>query len=95
MGSALGAAKMEKNMNAINFVIKANGTTNGKTQFIAETSEGKLLATISPRMMQSGKYSDRFLNVCFMDGKIEIADREDGETETCHAAELIAAKLFN
>lgn len=80
--------------NAINFNIKANGTTNGKTQFIAETPAGKLLATISPRLMATGKYSDRFLNVCFMDGKVEIADREDGEFETEHASQLIAAKLF-
>lgn len=82
-------------MNAINFVIKANGSTDKKSQFIAEAADGKLLATISPRLMQSGKYSDRFMNVCFMDGKVEIADREEGETETCHAAELVAAKLFN
>lgn len=81
-------------MNAVNFVIKANGTTKGKTEFIAETPEGKLLATISPRMMPSCKYSDRFLNVCFLDGKTEIADREDGDTETSHASEIIAAKLF-
>ena len=80
--------------NAVNFVIKANGTTNGKTQFIAETPEGKLLATISPRLMATGKYSDRFMNVCFMDGTVEIADREDGEFETEHASEVIARKLF-
>jgi hypothetical protein len=79
----------------INFAIKANGTTKGKTEFIAETPEGKLLATISPRMQPNCKYSDRFLNVCFMDGTVEIADREDGDTETAHASELIAAKLFN
>lgn len=79
----------------VNFNIKANGTTNGKTEFIAVSPEGKLLATISPRLSASGKYSDRFLNVCFMDGKVEIADREEGEFETEHASELIAAKLFN
>jgi hypothetical protein len=79
----------------MNFTIKANGTTNNKTQFIAESAEGALLATISPHYMTSGKYSDRFLNVCFMDGTVEIADREAGEFETEHAAELIAAKLFN
>lgn len=80
----------------INFVIKANGT-EGKanlTQFIAEDANGKLLATISPRMMPNAKFSARFLNVCFMDGKVEIADREEGETETSHASELIVAKLF-
>lgn len=82
-------------MNAANFVIKANGAVNNKSQFIAETPAGKLLATISPRLMATGKYSDRFLNVCFMDGKVEIADREDGEFETEHAAQVIAKKLFN
>lgn len=81
-------------MNATNFVIKANGTTNGLSEFIAVTPEGKLLATISPRF-NGFKYSPRFLNVCFNDGKVEIADREEGEFETEHAAELIAAKLFN
>lgn len=79
----------------INFNIKANGTTNNKTQFIAETPDGKLLATISPRLMQSGKHSDRFMNVCFMDGSVEISDREEGEFETDHASELIVKKLFN
>lgn len=82
-------------MNAVNFVIKANGTTNGLSQFFAEDGNGKLIATISPRLMATGKYSIRFLNVCFMDGKVEIADREDGDFETEHASQVIAAKLFN
>lgn len=79
----------------MNFAIKANGIVNHKTQFIAESSNGKLLATISPRLMANAKYSDRFLNVCFMDGSVEIADREDGEFETEHASEVIAKKLFS
>lgn len=82
-------------MSLVNFVIKANGTTEGLRQFIVETPEGRLLAIISPHMQSSGKYSDRFLNVCFMDGKVEIADREEGETETSNASELIAAKYFD
>lgn len=79
----------------INFVIKQNGSTDKKSQFIAETADGRLLATICPRMMQNGKYSGRFMSVCFIDGKVEIADREDGESETTHASELIVAKLFS
>ena len=80
--------------NAINFVIKANGSTNNKTQFVAETVDGALLATISPRLMANSKYSARFLNICFLDGAVEIADRCHGETKTSHASEIIAAKLF-
>lgn len=77
-----------------NFNIKSHGTVNHMSQFIAEGNDGKLLAVISPRLMASGKYSERFMNVCFNDGKVEIADREEGEFETEHAAEIIAAKLF-
>lgn len=79
----------------INFQIKQNGFNSkvNKPELYAETPEGKLLATISPRLMLSGKYSERFVNICFMDGTIEIADElEDGE----HAAsELIAKHLFS
>lgn len=78
----------------MNFQIKANGTTDNKTQFFAE-AVGHVIATITPRLMMNGTYSDRFLNVCFMDGSVEIADREDGEFETEHASELIAKKLFS
>lgn len=83
-----------------NFIIKSNGSqriSNDKhaTNFYAETPEGKLLATITARYMLSGKWSDRFLNVCFMDGSVEIADREEGEHETEHASEIIAKKLFS
>ncbi|MGZ8887989.1 MAG: hypothetical protein ACXW1D_00355 [Halobacteriota archaeon] len=79
-----------------NFSILANGTTNNKTQFIAVDESGALLATITPRFnAASSKYSDRFLNVCFMDGSCEIADRQDGEFDTEHASEVIAKKLFN
>lgn len=78
-----------------NFTIKANGTADNKSKFFAEGANGKLLATICPRQNQSGSYSDRFMNVCFMDGSVEIADREGGEHETEHAADLIAAKLFS
>jgi hypothetical protein len=78
----------------INFQIKQNGFNARvkKGEFYAETPEGKLIATISPRLMLNGKCSDRFVNVCFMDGTIEIADElEDGE----HAAsELIAKRLY-
>ena len=99
MDAANGAAAKQRGnkMNVINFVIKANGN-EGKaalTCFIAEDAKGKLLATISPRMMPNAKFSERFLNVCFMDGTVEIADREDGETEISNASELIAAKLFS
>lgn len=78
-----------------NFNIKKNGALDNKSKFIAETPEGKLLAVIAPRLMATGKYSERFMNVCFNDGKVEIADREDGEFETEHASEIIAAKLFS
>lgn len=78
---------------AINFTISKNGTTAGFSQFLAESPEGNLIATICPRYMSSGKYSGRFMNVCFMDGTVEIADREDGEFETEHASELIAKKI--
>lgn len=78
----------------MNFAILANGSTNKLSQFIAQDANGKLLATVSPRLMATGKYSDRFLNVCFMDGSVEIADRQDGAHETEHAAEIIAKKLF-
>jgi prepilin-type processing-associated H-X9-DG protein len=81
-------------MSKINFVIKANGTTaEGFTQFIAETPESKLIATINPRFSLSGRYSNRFLNICFMDGSVEIADRGEGEFETEHAAEIISKYL--
>lgn len=78
----------------MNFSILANGTTKKLSQFTAQDAAGKLLATVTPRLMASGKYSDRFLNVCFMDGSVEIADRQDGTHETEHASELIAKKLF-
>ena len=79
----------------MNFAIINNGSTKKFSQFIAQDAAGKLLATITPRLMATGKYSDRFLNVCFMDGSVEIADRQDGAHETDHASEIIAKKLFS
>ena len=74
---------------AINFVIKANGSVKGMTEYVAERANGELLATISPRLQFNGSYSTRFLNVCTLDGKVEIADGIE------HADEIIAAKFFN
>lgn len=72
-------------MNAANFQIKHGGQPK---HFYAERMTGELLATVSPHTAQSGAISKRFLNVCFIDGKTEIADGME------HASDLIAAKYF-
>lgn len=67
----------------INFEIRTAGHPG---EFYAQRPAGELLATISPRLMPSSKKSERFMNVCFMDGSVEIAEGME------HASELIVAK---
>lgn len=73
-------------MNKINFQVKHGGQAK---HFYAETMESKLLATISPTLLASSKYSTKFLNVCYMDGKTDIASSME------HASDLIAKKYFS
>jgi hypothetical protein len=78
-----------------NFKIVNNGSDKGGKEFLAlDSKTNKLIATISSRLEYSGKYSSRFMNICFIDGTTEIADREEGGEETMHASELIANKYY-
>ena len=77
----------------INFHIKNSGNTirtrDGqlKPSQYAETPAGKVLATISPRLQPDGAYSAKVLNVCHIDGSIDIVFSEE------EASDAIAAKL--
>lgn len=78
----------------INFSIKNSGnatrTRDGqlKASQYAETPAGKVLATISPRLQPDGAYSAIALNVCHIDGSVDIVFSEE------EASEAIAAKLY-
>lgn len=61
----------------IAFQIVMSGTVKGMQEYVVNGGDGRLLATVSPHFTGFG-YSDRFLNVCHNDGKVELADGIDG-----------------
>jgi hypothetical protein len=58
----------------VNFTVeRGHSMTQGNPDYVALDGAGKLIATIS--LHYTGlRYSDRFYNVCFNDGKVRLAD---------------------
>ena len=70
------------------FQIEKNGTVKGLQKYLVKDAAGELLATVSPQFTGFG-YSERFLNVCHNDGKIDLADGIDA------VPDIIEAKYFS